>query len=298
MKKKSTVFCLLILAALLKPGVSHSLDVRVGAATWYAWWNPVFEDFFRGKLNSSVNNLYIKSSFSTRPSFLLGPYLSMGFLGKWSLSSSFLIGNWYDSSVESYTTSSPYTTVRYERTDVSIRKWDLDALLSYSFTPFFKVFAGFKWQGYIQNLLGMNSDVGSGVVEAMRLRYSNIGLGPGIGLGVTIPLGGGFYCIGNASFIYLYVRMRLGIPMDYGEVYNAFGGSASLSLSYCLASASTTISLGFRYQVLHYLFWGGATDDYFINDKLQPERVSRIYRGQDDHFYGITLAAVYAFDFD
>ena len=68
---------------------------------------------------------------------------------------------------------------------------------------------------------------------------------------------------------------------DYSEKTNEYGGNASLSLAYYIPDASTTISLGGRYQQLKI--------DYIDPDTTNvSDSMSR--------FYGVTLTAVYTFN--
>jgi hypothetical protein len=275
-------FMLLVLAA---PQRSHAASVNIGAATWYAWWRPSFIDAMTGRLEQKTNSFLGPVRVSMHPEFLLGPALSVSFSNRWTLSTVFLYGDWYRIHTRSIKQETSSTSVFYN--DMTVRKWDLDSLASYALLDFLKVFAGVKWQGYLYQVIGTYNN-------GNRMRLLNNSVGPGLGFAITLPLVGNFFLLWNASALYLYTRMDFGVPQSHHEVYSAFGCNSTLSVAWHLASAGTTISLGFRYQYLDYRLWAGRSSNW------NPRGSSEVVLVRDiltkDHFYGILLSAVYSFN--
>ncbi|HNX23893.1 MAG TPA: hypothetical protein PKG60_07565 [Spirochaetota bacterium] len=100
--------------------------------------------------------------------------------------------------------------------------------------------------------------------------------GPATGISAVFPLSNDFFLIGNLGGFYLW-----GNEENSGSGYSKtskskdYGLNSTLSIAYYINSASTTISLGGRYQYLKM--------DYEDQDTT------------DTKFYGITLSATYSF---
>ncbi len=174
------------------------------------------------------------------PTFMYGPVLSFGFSKKWSLSSIFLYGRFSGESSSS-----------------DIERFDSDTTLNYSINRFIKIFGGAKVMGFTQP------------------DFSHISAGPALGVGLTLPLGGNFFVLANVSGMYNYawqhensVNLNAVVP----------GVNTTLSLAYYIEKASTTITLGGRFQYFH-ISYDDLPSDYDM----------------DHYFYGATLSAVYSF---
>ena len=101
------------------------------------------------------------------------------------------------------------------------------------------------------------------------------GFGPGGGLSGVFPLGNDFYILANISGMYLWGTQEGGdtSSMDFKE----YGINTGASVAYFIQAASTTISLGGRYQAY--------TTEY--DDSTSPKDKNK--------FYGATLTATYSF---
>jgi len=185
------------------------------------------------------------------PTILYGPVLSIGLSDNWNLSSVFLYGRFIMKHDEE-------TGVKEEK----VKRFDSDTSLNYNLSSYFKVFVGLKAMGY---------SYPSGY---------NRSAGPAFGLGITLPLGSNFFILGNLSGMYNYGRTKTMSEEGQETVISnltAPGANSTLSLAYYITSASTTVTLGGRYQYfeIHY----------------ESERVSDI----ELSFYGVTLSIVYSF---
>lgn len=183
------------------------------------------------------------------PSFLYGPVLSTTFTQNLSMSFVFLYGE-FDMKMDNGTQS--------------LKRYDSDLTLNYRISDYFKLFAGAKLMGFTWDPDG-----------------THMAVGPGAGISTTIPLGGNFFMLGYLSGMYLRGEEDGTKGVPYKEKANEYGGNGSISLAYYIPSASTTISLGGRYQQLRIAYENN-------NSGMTPDSTSR--------FYGITLTAVYSFN--
>lgn len=184
---------------------------------------------------------------SVDPTFLYGPMFALGFAPRWSLTAVFLYG------VYDY----PMTPGETE----PLRRYDSDIALNYSINRYIKVFGGAKVMGYAFD------------------QGSYYGAGPALGLGLTLPLSDSLFLLGNVSGVYGFGREE----HDGGSSSDAreLGFNTTFSLAYYIESASTTITLGGRYQ------WFNI--DYEKDDPNEfPE--------SNITFYGITFSVVYSFE--
>ncbi len=181
------------------------------------------------------------------PTFLVGPVVSFGFSENWNLSMVFLYGQF---------------EMDEENSTNEINRVDSDISLNYIINNNIKVFGGIKGMGYY-------FDNG---------RHHS--LGPALGIGLTIPLVGNFYLLGNISGMYNY-----GEHTDEGgendnttrSIIREYGFNSTVSLAYYIENASTTVSIGGRYQ--------------YFRDEFESENDP----DQDLRFYGFTASAVYSF---
>ncbi|MCU0844330.1 MAG: hypothetical protein MUC76_05320, partial [Spirochaetes bacterium] len=145
----------------------------------------------------------------------------------------------------------------------SIKRYDSDTALNYSINRYVKLFGGVKAMGY-------NWPEGS-----------HYGVGPALGVGLTLPLVDSLFLLGNFSGLYGFGREERDEGMGGGSsAAREAGFNTTLSLAYYIESASTTITLGGRYQ------W--FTIDYADDSGAFPETTLM--------FYGVTLSAVYSFE--
>jgi len=227
------------MAAILPSNVSAA-DITVGATTWYSWWD------FDTKDENKDNDI--------DPTFLYGPVLSWKFNDDFNLSFVYLYGK-FDMTETENSTGDKYKS--------EVARNDSDLAINYRLNNYFKAFIGAKYMGY------SISDVD----------FKHIGYGPGAGISFVLPLKSDFYILGNISGIYLWGSEDEGSESGPATDYNEYGMNSSISLAYYFASASTTLSLGGRYQ-------------YFQTDYESGQESSE---NPEHQFYGVTLAATYSF---
>lgn len=182
------------------------------------------------------------------PDFLYGPVLTVGVTPDMNLSFVFLYGKFQQNAY-----GAKYT---------DLNRYDSDLALNYKISPMLKLFAGAKFIG---------------------IKWSDgdhYAAGPGVGLSAVIPVAGNFFLLGNFSALYLYGSEdgTKGIPYDTKA--KEYGGNASISLAYYIPEASTTVSLGGRYQQIRVKY----------SDPLED-----MVEDSTNTFYGVTLTAVYSF---
>ncbi len=230
MKKRVTVAAIACMIAFSPLYTpADAAGVSVGVASWYSWW----------ELKSGGNE-------DVDPAPLYGPVLGIDFAERWALTSVFLTGEFDVHPLN------PLPGVEF-----SYRRYDSDTALNYSLNRYFKVFAGFKYMRYDLKATGLDVDV------------KHISYGPGIGLGLTLPLSDSLFAIANISGMYLFGKRQ-----DDQDDFVEPGVNTALALAWYIAPLSTTITAGVRYQ-------------YFETRTAEIDTEHR--------FYGLTLSAVYNF---
>ncbi len=221
---------------------SSALEVSAGVATWYAWWENVNND----------------SNMNLNPALLYGPIISLRFDESWSLAGVFLYGRFSGKDQEGE-----------DGGPDKISRYDSDISLNYNINRYFKIFTGGKFMGFSWD---ENQSDGK-----------HWSAGPGLGLGATFPLTQSFYLLFNISGTYSWGKhdqSNSGTSDDKSSVkLNERGFNSTLSFAYYIASASTSINLGFRY---HYFYI-----DYAENDDHNKDEAH--------NFFGPTLSVVYSF---
>ena len=232
-----------LLAALIPATLAHASDLSIGAATWYSWWK--LDNVKGGKDGDDSALLY-------------GPLLSFSFSERWSVSGVFLYGHY---EIE-------YTHQSSEKID----RFDSDLVLNYRVTSLIKLFAGIKIMGYEWELSTTSEEMDG-------ISYN---LGPAFGIGFTIPITGNFYLLANASGIYARGKNTSSSDTDGDTetLSTAYGGNGTITLAWYIASASTSINLGGRYQYF-----------YMMNDNSENNEYEA-----HNHIYGVTLSAIYSFE--
>ncbi len=177
------------------------------------------------------------------PAFLYGPALSVKFNNDYNLTFVYLYGK-HDCEGSGF--------------KFKMKRNDADLALNYRLNDYFKIFGGMKYVG-LSNLL-----------------MDWYGVGPGLGLSATVPLADSLFLLATASGFHLWTTEE---GKDSGvketEKSKSYGFNSTLSLAYYISSASTTISLGGRYQ--------------YIKPNY-PEEGSA-----NASVYGVTLTATYSF---
>jgi hypothetical protein len=286
-------------------------SIGVGATAEYLWWRPAFRDrILTNKFLDTVAPFLpvFDKSFHINSAFSAGPVLTIGFPRGFSFSSTFLWSSWYNVRTSS-SQGDPISNFNYTTTKSDLDRWELDAALNYSISNIFNTFIGVRYSGCTldyQSLYWQKptpTPIGSG-----SRKDSYYGFGPEIGLNAHVRLAGPLSLSGDFSALYLYTSYNAGkyilatfVIDPYHIAYHTLGFDISLALSWEISSAHTTISLGFRYQYLHYMKWTSKSDDtvraYLFSGlpSSGPIDVPE-FLTSDDHLYGITLSARYEFE--
>lgn len=283
---------------------AHALSVSVGANLWYTWWDPAWRDGIYEIIFDAPYPFpppsrligYQKANMPDAPvisAFTYGPALSLR-AGRVSISTVFMYARYnieysglmtvsnYFINIPVTATDSPYLITKRE-----ITRMDTDTTVSYSINRALSFVMGLKIQNY--SVDSSTWDTTSGLT---KLSTSFLTIGPGLGLSVTLPLVADVYIIWNGTGFFLWSRQgarKAGLTngtvsyFDDGR-YLSLGGTTSLSLAYVFSSINTTLSWGLRYQVLWYKKLDTRSGILNVDRKM-------------DHYYGISMAAIYAFNF-
>ncbi|TAL39823.1 MAG: hypothetical protein EPN93_00840 [Spirochaetes bacterium] len=164
-----------------------------------------------------------ESQSPVNPALMYGPVLGLDLGKKWSLNSVFLMGNF-----------------KWETPtgDVYDFRYDSDTTLNYAVFRWLKVFAGFKYMRYDEDYKPM-------YVPFAERDISIYSYGPGLGLGLTIPVSNSLFVLGNFSGLYLWGKFSGDSTRFISKGYNA-----ALSLAYYLPWLPMTITAGYRYQLI------------------------------------------------
>ena len=264
---KKYLLLIAICISIIAPYKLYAFDLTVGASTWYTWWDIKQE---RRTLFSVYKNTDME------PTFLVGPVLSLKFNDDFNLSFIFLTTvSKFD--CERSGEQMGYYGLSFVTNKGKADRTDADLTLNYRLNDYFKVFAGAKY-------LSTSYTITIGGEE-----FSSYG--PGIGLGFTLPILDNLFLLANLSGFYLWGHEKrpedalsvslLGIASGGDNTrINDYGINSTLSLAYYIAPASTTVSLGGRYQYIK--------TNYDTKGNVEPRKCT---------FYGVTLSATYTFSF-
>lgn len=215
----------LFLAAVTLLTVSiplKAMDITVGAATWYSWWD------MDAKMDTT--------EFSMDNAFLYGPALAVKINDDFGLNMIFLYGEFEgDQTITGVSTKMPTNTKRY----------DSDTSISYRLNGYFKLFAGLKYMGY-----EIKGD-GNSTYGVDPYTVENIAYGPAAGLSMVLPIVENIYLLVNGSGMYLWGTSKNTMSEDTDA--NSYGYNTTASIAYYIASASVTLSIGGRYQYFKWI---------------------------------------------
>lgn len=276
-------------------GKAHAAGFQLGVTYWYAWWEPMFKDWMMQGYYREAHLSRLVRDNSFVPAGLVGPVLGIDFNDRVNLTAIFVTGKYRFRStlLELFPASGGVFIPSHQ--DAGIDKYDLDTALNITLHKFVKILIGIKYQNYSyikKNMLQLN--VGpSTIFTYSEDAVSFNGLSAGLGAGFTFRLYKNLYAMWNLSARYQrpFIIIRHndltildGMPVPQRQKfipsYNSIGANSALSLAYLMEDLSTTLSLGFRYQ---YLYNFGSDTQYITLDH------------KSDHFYGITVALVYAY---
>lgn len=299
----------MLLVSLAADRTWSQVDLSIGAVTWYSWWQPAWHDgrqknqLVGGSPSPYVESILDMDDYPWGRVPLVSPVVSLNFFKRVSIASYYMYGWTTLESQGAARFMQLYPQIRfpvnYIRMKRDITKWESDTTLGVVLNRYLRLIAGFKYHGYSfdqrQRLVPYGTP--SLVYTEQRLVSTTRNYGPGLGLGLNLPLVGGLYLMVNGTGVVLWGRERASMkwvvllpggspPIQYmprGR-FISYGGTVSTSLAYYIDAINTTLSLGFRYQVLRYRQLDGDVSFDKIN-------------GRYDHFLGITCSAVYTFNF-
>ncbi len=184
-----------------------------------------------------------------KPGLLYGPVLGIDLAKQWSITGVFLTGSLED------------PMYKY-------RRYDSDTVVNYSITRWMKIYGGLKYIRFDYNADGKQPAIFGSADSSYR------SMGPGGGIGFMLPLSDSLFAIVNLSGLYCFGKFKEpGTSDDARDI----GYNVTAALAWHIASASTTLTLGGRYQYLDSQY--DTMKDYDSKTK----------------FYGITFSAVYHF---
>ncbi len=215
-----TVFAFIIII----PSAVSALDISVGAATWYSWWD----------MSSNVENV----KFEADPTLLYGPVFSVKCTDEINITGAFLYGV--------YDFKQIYDYAGYEDiTKFDMTRMDGDFALNYRLMSYMKLFLGAKYTSYS--------------FENNATSVDHSGIGTGAGVSFTLPVADSLYFIANVGGVYLWTTEETKESTGTtSEDCKDYGVNTTAQLAYYIEAASVTVSLGGRYQ---YLIADYAVDD-------------------------------------
>jgi hypothetical protein len=268
----------LFVLLMLMPLRAGAAGMDIGMSTWYCWWQPSWNNEGAG--------------YKVKPAFFYGPGLSFRLPANVTISTSFLYAR---VKTESPLTAEYPSESSSKKTRI-IQRYDSDTTISYSFTRFFKLFAGFKYSNYQfdgEQMIFFPPSLLPFLVGIEKNKYNEFA--PALGVGFNIRLIENFFLLITASVLYdrCYISNKVYViamnsppqifpyPLRYWPV-DKIGANAQVSFAYMIQPVNTSISVGFRYQVFKIVKSEPGNEDY-----------SEYY----DHFYGVTASVIYRIEF-
>lgn len=183
--------------------------------------------------------------------FMSGPFVSYRVTDTISLSSLFLYGEF---------------TIPYGD-GIPTSRYDSDTAITLRFATYFRAFAGVK-------LIGYNYEIDS-VVETRQH-----GIGPGFGIGLSVPLVNNFHVMSNISGMYLWGTRKetQGSNPEEKLSLNSKGYNGTAMLGWFLPEAHLMFTIGYRHQ-------------WYMDEPEDKSDATAI----ENTFSGVTLAASYTF---
>lgn len=237
-----TTSLIFIFITAMIPSIGSAVEMSAGVSTWYAWWDYIKQDDIKAEVD---------------PTLLYGPALSLKINDDFNLTFLFLYGKFNVDQTDLITS---------EKYSYDVKRFDSDNALNYRINNYCKFYIGAKYSSY-------SFDIATSGWDSSMEHNS---FGPATGISAVFPLSNDFFIIGNLGGFYLWGNEE-NSGSGYSETSKGkdYGLNSTLSIAYYINSASTTISLGGRYQYLKM--------DYEDQDTT------------DTKFYGITLSATYSF---
>lgn len=261
---------------LLAPGALSGADLGIGAAAWYAWWDPYW---------SQVSDTRVLPRIRIGSEFSGGPLLNVSFNETWGLSASYAYGR-YEGRATSFLLNPLYYYIEQPvATQREARRHDAGLLISGRPHSRIKLYGGVAYSGYLM------STRASVAVLSYSLRVFHHLAGPVIGVECSIPIVPDLFLYPGVSGVFQFSRFKDESGDRAGAFLNSrFGGTdttllyagldLALSLAYTIRRIGVTLAIGGRFRCL------------WITD---IEKKGFVADGRHDMLGGINLTAMYTF---
>jgi hypothetical protein len=277
MKSLLKILPVVLLSLVFNATYLSAADLSLGVTSWYAMWDE--------KIKSPEGTEDPK----TKSTLMAGPVLGFRFFENWRLGAQFYIGKM---EMKNPTIDYDVSSVMFVDRDEKYLRFDSDITLGYQWFPWLNTYAGYKYFGYNTDKSKVYYENGATCTEYRKVKLKNA-----------------FMVLVRRKYLFRSLRQPLlfierqwhenqGRMKSEDEEYNGsgvyqgtetsknningWGANLTTALSYYISSASTTISLGYRYQYLK-------TKIKFPSDSGIGEDTITI----KDKFHGVTLAAIY-----
>jgi len=244
----------IITVLLLMTGAeAHAISGSAGVMGYYAFWNPVWKDFYQ--------------DIGTDSSFLYGPVLGLNLPYNFTASVIFLTnyGTEFDYEFKKKLAGDDYT-IKFNQT---LRRYDLDSSIGYSLSKMFKIFGGVKYLNLSLPFSDVSNSIKTKDSNGKEISINNMyfqGVGPAFGCGLSYPLPiKNLYLSATMNYLLIYSQMQLSFEQTntaaklyYGSTntaikdYIANGGNSTIGLSYYIESIKAAVMAGYRFQYLYY----------------------------------------------
>lgn len=277
--KKVLIFCFIITFALIgQPPVSKAGTFFLGVKGWYTIWDSAILNWLENDIGLSFqqNRVQFNATDDDGDGYLVGPLL--GYLtddGKWSVSFAPMIFSDFNQDWEGSASAMILSG------SAKLERQDYDLAITYHYSQYIKVFAGFKYQDMkldftlnTTTTLGTQTDTFNVEAEAYI---------PSFGFGVVLPLVQEKVVVGGQAGL-LFPMMNMEITNQNGTTddilpHMSVGFNVEGNVTY-QGWENIIIQAGYRYQ-------------WWEFEARGPGRTTAIT--SQDITHGPTLSVVYTF---
>jgi hypothetical protein len=296
----SIILAIMFFWAVAAYGLNNTVEVKIGGMLWYSWWKPPWSDGLTYAPPGNVlpvSTPYKIKKYETPPAVMYGFMVSAQFLESWIFSSSFMYGNYFSkSSTPDLQVLSAYQRLSFSK---DIKKYDFDARLGYQVNKYLSVYLCVSTlsYNYIESMNNVQASASPSIgFSSAKAEFTDAG--PGLGVGVSIPLYqdlslvfdlSGLVLAGAGNYVYRYhyvigTEITQLLDQFQKESFYSYSGNGSAALEYYIRPAGITLRLGGQYDIIYY--------------RHHRDRILRgflDYGDKYDRFYGITFATIYSF---
>jgi len=288
---------------------ARSVEVKLGVAMMYDWWNPGFMKLERGLTGNilSRNRITIYDG-----SFMMGPTLWLKIGSTWNLGMTALFGltkNMIKNSTVAMEANYLYLTIPSGLVDVyidagktRIRRYDADLLVERFMYKFISLLVAARFNyndggGSSLRVLYLNPFP----IDKIKDTFSAWYVGPSVGAGLHYEIKG-FSIHAGASALFQFgvynnermllnplVRIFNFISDETKIAYVAIGGDAFLKLAYFIERIRVEFWVGGRYIILPHI------SVYDIGSAFNAVYRKSWITGEYEQLAGLTFGAMYKF---